>query len=248
MTESEKLIAIINNIDSLIKKNVTKNSPEFGAWFTKAERFLAKHYGNESIEYTSFKNIKFHPSIYTSGTDLVGRCRKGLEEAKITFSDYLSEITDEVETKIETQRYLDKIFIVHGHNGELKESVARVIEKQNIEAIILSEQANAGNTIIRKIEENSNVGGAICLFTADDKGNEKTESEMKDRARQNVVFEAGFFIGKLGRDRVVIIADESVDLPSDLSGMVYTNANNWQHGLLVELKKMGYNVDANKLL
>ena len=142
---------------------------------------------------------------------------------------------------------MDKIFIVHGHDGELKESVARIIEKQKIEALILSEQANKGRTVIEKFENYSDVGGAICLFTADDLGRAKEESKDNTRARQNVVLETGYFMGKLGRDHVVILADDGIEMPSDLSGVVYTNTGNWKIDLLKELKDMGYTVDFNKL-
>lgn len=142
---------------------------------------------------------------------------------------------------------LKKVFIVHGHNGEIKEAVARMIERQGIQAVILHEQANQGATIIEKFEKNSNVGGAVCLFTADDLGHAKSDSEEKHRARQNVVFETGYFIGKLGRDKVVLVADKGVEIPSDLQGVVYTETTSWQYSVLKELKAIGYNIDYNKL-
>ena len=145
------------------------------------------------------------------------------------------------------QKY-DKVFIVHGHDGELKQSVARIIEKQGIEAIILSEQANKGRTIIEKLEDYSDVGGAICLFTADDLGRAKKDSSDNPRARQNVVLETGYFMGKLGRDHIVILADNGIGMPSDLLGIVYTDTQSWKIDLLKELRAMGYTVDFNKLL
>ena len=143
---------------------------------------------------------------------------------------------------------MGRIFIVHGHDGELKQTVARIIEKQGIEAIILSEQANKGRTIIEKFEDYSDVGGAICLFTADDYGRAKKDTEDNTRARQNVVLETGYFMGKLGRDHVVLLADKGIEMPSDLSGVVYTDTMSWQFDLLKELNEMGYKVDLNKLL
>lgn len=140
-----------------------------------------------------------------------------------------------------------KVFIVHGHNGEMKEAVARLIEKQGIQAIILHEQANQGATIIEKFEKNSDVSGAVCLFTADDLGRAKADTEDKKRARQNVVFEAGYFIGKLGRENVILIADSGVEIPSDLQGVVYADSRNWRFSVLQELKAIGYSIDYNKL-
>lgn len=125
--------------------------------------------------------------------------------------------------------------------------MARIIEKQGIEAVILSEQANGGKTIIEKIEENSDVGAAICLFTGDDYGRAKDATSENLRARQNVVFEAGYFMGKLGRGNVILIASPDIEIPSDLQGVVYTNKDMWQTDVLRELKAIGYNVDFNKL-
>ena len=145
------------------------------------------------------------------------------------------------------EKKYDKVFIVHGHDNALKQEVARIIEKQGLEAIILSEQANQGKTIIEKIEENSDVGAAICLFTGDDYGRAKDATSENLRARQNVVFEAGYFMGKLGRGNVILIASPDIEIPSDLQGVVYTNKDMWQTDVLRELKAIGYNVDFNKL-
>lgn len=92
-----------------------------------------------------------------------------------------------------------KVFIVHGHNEEIREKVARTIEKLRLKPIILSEQANAGKTVLEKFEANSEVGFAIILLTDDDLGKSKTEADLHKRARQNVILELGYFFGKLGR-------------------------------------------------
>ena len=86
------------------------------------------------------------------------------------------------------------------------------------------------------------------MFTADDFGRSKKEDADQNRARQNVVFETGFFMGSLGRKRVIILADSGIEVPSDLSGVVYTSTANWQFELLKELNAMGYSIDLNKLL
>lgn len=118
----------------------------------------------------------------------------------------------------------ERIFIVHGHDGEAKERTARFVEKLGFKPIILNEQVSRGLTIIEKIEKYSNVRFAIVLYTPDDLGN--TESEAKNgilslRARQNVIFEHGFLIGKIGRENVVPLVAGNVELPSDISGIVY---------------------------
>lgn len=252
MTDYEKLKQIIDEIPSLISANTLSTDAVFKAWKTKAERFLLHKYGENSYEYTNFNSTLFTIKYWRHNltkSDYCKACQSDLETTQKIFQTYLDEMTEEgIKSLPNQQTNYSKIFIVHGHDGELRESVARVIEKQGIEAIILSEQANQGKTIIEKFENNSDVGGAVCLFTADDLGRKKAEKEEHSRARQNVVFEAGYFMGKRGRDRIVILADEGVELPSDLSGIVYTHTKNWQFDLLKELKSMGYQVDTNKLL
>jgi predicted nucleotide-binding protein len=142
-----------------------------------------------------------------------------------------------------------KVFIVHGHNEVLKQTVARTLEHLKLEPIILHEQANQGKTIIEKFESNSaKVGFAIILLTADDLGKAKEDTDGNPRARQNVIFEMGYFMGKLGRERVFVLLDDGVEKPSDIDGIVYTAINsNWQLSLVHELNECGYNVDANNL-
>lgn len=148
-----------------------------------------------------------------------------------------------------------KVFIVHGHNDAMKEATARVIEKLGLKAIILHEKANAGDTIIEKFTRHSDVGFAIVLLSADDYGYSKVEGapKAKLRARQNVIFELGFFYGKLGRKRVVAIFEQSKEFekPSDIDGVVYIPYGldgKWKFDLVKELLEVGYHVDTNVLM
>lgn len=255
MTDYEKLKGIIDEIDGLVANHVTASSPAFEAWQTKAERFLIKKYGKNSLEHAKFGETNFSPlpwDCYGEEQEVkaIRLCHEGLLSCKAIFETYLEELEEEepaAQPQPAQPGNMNKIFIVHGHDGELKHSVARIVEKQGIEAVILSEQANQGRTIIEKFEANSDVGGAICLFTADDVGKAKDAASESSRARQNVVLETGYFMGKHGRDHVVILADSGIEIPSDLSGVVYTNTSNWEIGLLKDLKAMGYEVDFNKL-
>lgn len=143
------------------------------------------------------------------------------------------------------------IFIVHGHNEEVKHNVARVIEKLKLTPIILNEQSNEGLTIIEKFEKYSNVTFAVVLLTYDDFGNSKSSDKNNKRARQNVILELGYFIAKLGRQNVLPLYEDEVELPSDISGVLYTkidNSENWKFRLVKELKTAGFNVDANDIL
>ncbi len=144
-----------------------------------------------------------------------------------------------------------EIFIVHGHNEEIKESVARLIEKTKLKPIILNEQSNEGLTIIEKFEKHSNVSFAIILLTFDDDGKSKSSDKYNKRARQNVILELGYFIAKLGRKNILTLYENEVELPSDISGVLYTKideSNNWKFRIVKELKTAGFNVDANDIL
>jgi len=145
----------------------------------------------------------------------------------------------------------DKVFIVHGKDNEAKQETARFIEKLGLKAIILHEQVSGSKTIIEKIEEYSNVGYAIVLYTPCDVGNEKNKEPLNLRARQNVVFEHGYFIGKLGRKNVCALVKGSIEKPNDISGVVYIqmdNNGNWKMDLAREMKSVGYQIDLNRLL
>ena len=255
MTDYEKLKKIIDDIEPMLQHPTSTNGTLFKSWHNRADLFVERRFGSDSPEYKKFQEISFYEidiaeiNGYPPTGDHIAECRKGLKIAKELLTDYLDDIEDKsISSAPVVQHNYTKLFIVHGHDGELKESVARIIEKQGIEAIILSEKANQGKTIIEKIEKYSDVGGAICLFTADDIGKEKNEPGEQPRVRQNVVLETGYFMGKLGRDRVIMHTDDGVELPSDLSGMVYTRSkNDWQIELLRELKAMGFSIDFNIL-
>ncbi len=144
-----------------------------------------------------------------------------------------------------------EIFVVHGHNGEAKANVARFIERLKLKPIILHEQANQGLTIIEKFEAHANVGYAIVLLTADDIGGTKQtpNNKLKPRARQNVIFELGYFIGRLSRNRVCALYESGVEIPSDYDGVVYVSLDGdaWHLKLAKEIKAAGFDVDLNNL-
>ncbi len=177
------------------------------------------------------------------------------DENKFT-KDITEELIDEIEGELQeqnistisiptTEQVLDKskVFIVHGHDDAVKLEVAEFIKTLDLNPIILHQQANNGKTIIEKIEEHSDVGFGIVLYTPCDVGSTKdNKKELKARARQNVVFEHGFLIGKIGRANVcALVSSPQIELPNDISGMVYTQmSGNWKIELAKELKGSGY--------
>lgn len=141
-----------------------------------------------------------------------------------------------------------KVFLVHGHDQAMESQVARFLEKLKLIPIILHEQANQGKTIIEKFEKHSaDVRFAVVLLSPDDVGAVKDGSPSA-RARQNVILELGYFIGKLGRDRVCALHAGNVELPSDLLGVLWVPFDPaWQLTLARELKAAGIEVDLNDI-
>ena len=147
----------------------------------------------------------------------------------------------------------DEVFIVHGHDDEAKVTVARFVENLGIEATILHERANRGQTIPEKFEEHAGEAGfAIILLTPDDVGASQDKvNNLKPRARQNVVLELGYFWGRLGRERMCVLYKEGVELPSDIHGILYVlldSFNGWQLQLAREMQQAGLPIDLEKFL
>ena len=238
----------------------------FSTWRRKFSQFLDDNLPGESAVLNA-KLIHYAFSVNRFESD-AQRFWKRDGETMLAYIDSLimdvqndeydlrdgEEENDEVPTEVVTQndKPKNKVFIVHGHDGEAKQRTARFIEKLGLEAIILHEQASRSMTIIEKIEKYSNdVGFAIVLYTPDDMGNTKIEAEtgeLKSRARQNVVFEHGFLIGKIGRENVTPLVEGAIELPNDISGIVYINDKDWQLDIAKEMKAAGYDIDFNKLL
>lgn len=138
-----------------------------------------------------------------------------------------------------------QVFIVHGHDEIAKLDVANFVTSLGLEPIILHMQASSGMTIIEKIEHYSNVGFGVVLYTPCDVGQKVGDLTGQHRARQNVVFEHGYLIGKLGRPRVSAVVKGAVETPNDISGVVYIGmdtAGSWQEQLKIEMRDAGYHV------
>lgn len=170
-----------------------------------------------------------------------------------TIIEELELFPKEVSIEIANAKSIDrsKVFIIHGHDDGAKNEVARFVEKLGLEAVILHEQVNSGDTIIEKLEKYTDVGFAIVLYTSCDIGGVKTElDKLKPRARQNVVFEHGLLIGKIGRANVIALVKEEVEIPNDVSGVVYETMDSkgaWKFQLAKEIKASDYDIDMNKV-
>ena len=197
------------------------------------------------IEYEKIKRLNVlciidNNSIISHSKSVIDITNKVLSEVKEELNK-----TKRESSKTEPNFSNRKVFIVHGHDEKLKLEVETFIYKLGLEAIVLSEQVNNGRTIIEKIEEYTDVGYGIVLYTPCDIGGTKDTSyeKMKPRARQNVIFEHGYLIGKLGRDRVCALVDGDIEHPSDINGIVYISyQDQWQYKIIEELKSIGYKV------
>lgn len=145
-----------------------------------------------------------------------------------------------------------QVFVVHGHDRELRERVARLLERLDLEPVILEEQTDGGRTIIEKFEQHAlNVGFAVVLMTPDDVGAKAGDPvpETANRGRQNVVLELGYFMGTLGRSRVAALCGQEIERPSDIHGVLYIDVtrDGWELRLAKEMRDAGLAVDLNQL-
>lgn len=146
-----------------------------------------------------------------------------------------------------------KVFVVHGRNEVTRERVARYLEKLGLEPVILHEKPNAGRTIIEEFIDYSDASFAVILLTGDDVGRLASDpgDREKPRARQNVIMELGFFLGKLGRKNVCALYEPGVGIPSDYQGVLFVELdehNGWKPLLARELKAAGIPFDENRMV
>ena len=174
-------------------------------------------------------------------TSFIERMQKVVDEEthpKVRLAD-----TDVVKNK--------RVFIVHGHDEAIEVKASQLIKDLGLEPVILHEESDKGQTIIEKLERCTDVGFGIILYTPCDHGGEMGSDSMMPRARQNVVFEHGMLIGKLGRGRVCALLKGDIEKPSDISGIIYKTIDDkgmWRIEVAKELNEAGYDVDMNKLL
>lgn len=168
--------------------------------------------------------------------------KKQFTEAKIG----IPLIENKIVLSAPVMRNKRKVFIVHGRDNEAKQEVARFLSDRDLEPIILHEQASSGMTIIEKIERYTNDADfALVLYTPCDHGRGVHESKThpRNRARQNVVFEHGYLMAKLGRQNVCALVKGDIETPNDISGVVYVPLDEfggWKTEVIKELRACGY--------
>lgn len=259
----ERLRKVLNEIPEL--KRLLRNSPEFKKWRRNAEVAIANAFERESSHVADFKGISYSLSAFGSRTPesrFHAAYVRGLESAASMLESMLDEIeeyweddeqpSDISDSGLKIPKSTNKVFVIHGHDESARETVARFLEKLELEPIILHEQPNKGRTIIEKFEDYADVRLAVVLLTPDDVGAVKYPAgDLRPRARQDVVFEFGYFIGKLGRQGVCALAKGDIERPSDSDGIVYVpldDNDGWKMRLLRELKAADVDIDANQAL
>jgi predicted nucleotide-binding protein len=241
-------------------------APEVSILEKAIDETLVAVFGSNTIEYNRYRsatNLDRGPVIM--GREFAPRevqqfLAEGKQRAILTLQQAIRGLEEEIEeqetlvkpvnAKVESERDLTKVFIVHGHDEGAREAVARFLERLGLKPIILHEQANQGRTVIEKVENHGNVSFAIVLLTPDDEGGKKGEV-LKPRARQNVLLELGYFIGRLGRKHVCALKRGELDIPSDFAGVIaeaFDDGGGWKQKLAAELDAAGFPIDWNKVM
>jgi len=258
----ERLHKALDVIENL--KQTEFGSPEFEKWRRNTEVAISNTFGENARHVKDFTSISYSLQFYTPEIPDSAFQRayiNGLESATSVLQSMIEEVEEYWEAESITPNSpqsptvptrTQDIFIIHGRDDGAKETVARFVTTLGLKPIILHEQSNQGRTIIEKFERHAQVGFAIALLTPDDVGAlQGHENDLSPRARQNVIFEFGYFMGHLGRNRVCALTKGNVEIPSDYAGVVYITldvSGAWKMNLVKELKAAGFAVDANLAL
>lgn len=232
---------------------------DFERWRTATEVALRTVMGNDSPLLEQFQQVRYSPQVWVSGMDTSGYRPAGVKNAialleaaksELALREELKQVVESEESPAEraTAAEQGRVFIVHGHDETPKHELYRVLhDVTSTRPIILHEQPSGGRSILEKLEAYAaSAGFAVALLTADDIGRRRDADADLPRARQNVVFEAGFFAGRLGRARVVLLYEAGVELPSDLDGVVYVPLDPggaWKMKLTHEMASQGIPVN-----
>ncbi len=236
-----------------------RGDPRFQAIEDKIEDVLVELFGSDTEEHRRFSVVPLDRAPFNYAYEVPlhqiqeGYVR-GINAAVgklTTIIEIFQERIDEtvLEPAVSCRAPGRKVFIVHGHDEAAKEQVARFLDQIQLEPIILHEQPNEGRTIIEKFEQNADVDFAVVLLTPDDVGHAVGgDQKPNPRARQNVIFELGFFVSSLTRSKVVALYKGGVEIPSDYHGVLYTkmdDAQGWKLDIAREIKRAGIAIDMN---
>jgi predicted nucleotide-binding protein len=237
-------------------------SQGFQGWQSATHAALSNVFGPDSPLVHEFQgiNYRFVPSEINLLTadpkfrEMMDRSAfaTGLQTARALLLTAILEVNQWLEALAPPTPPSRKVFVVHGHDEGLREAAARLLSRLDLNPIILQEQPVQGRTIIESIAAHSDVAFAVVLLTPDDVGaGIKDSDNLKKRARQNVILELGYFVGKLGRGHACALVKGDVELPSDWHGVLYVpvdEGGGWRYRLAQELRAAGLDVDLNKII
>jgi len=240
--------ARVDNVESSIRSTISEVFGPTSSEFIEYGHLAIWHGGYNMRDTLHDRQRKFAsgiPQTVVKLEGLIGRLEEWREELAEFSGGQASGVVDEAADS-------RQVFVVHGRDEAAKEAVARFLGKLDLDPVILHEQPNQGRTIIEKFEEHADVGFAVVLLTPDDEGRlAGTSGDSKPRARQNVIFELGYFIGRLGRRRVCALYRPGLELPSDFAGVAYVemaDGGGWHLHLAREIRSAGINIDMNRAL
>lgn len=224
------------------------SGPIYLNWLNSTHLFAMREMGNHPFSDRIVEICKDKNESISDAEELLSYLKTLKEDDAFLFEGKTKKEIPH-NTKVDNK----KVFIVHGHDEAAINVVARALEHDSFEPVILREQPDNGKTIIEKIEENSDVGYAVVLYTPCDEGRDalKKDEPLKKRARQNVVFEHGYLMGHLGRSKVAALVKGNVETPGDISGVVYIqldDAGAWKLQLVKNMNAAGLNANANNWL
>jgi predicted nucleotide-binding protein len=233
-----------------------------GQWLLVTENYLEKAFGRNSPNVSAVTDVgKYGSFPMNAGEAFWEQHRSETLSTQVARLDGLVELLN-TELQLRGAGAVSpagsastghRIFLVHGHDETSLQLVAQFLRKLDQAVVVLREQPNQGRTIIEKIEDYSDVGFAVVLLTPDDRGGPASAPPGKQRmrARQNVLLELGYFLGRLSRSRVCALYAHGVEIPSDYSGVLYVELDpdgGWRLELAKELKAAGLPIDMNKAL
>ena len=132
-----------------------------------------------------------------------------------------------------------KIFVVHGHDTRALEQLELVLRRLELNPYILQNNDGESKTLIEALEQQiyKEAAFGIVLLTPDDFGypKNKTDEDRQPRARQNVILELGMVLASLGRERIVLLKKGALEMPTDVSGIIYLEFNEHVKEVAVKL-------------
>jgi predicted nucleotide-binding protein len=171
--------------------------------------------------YGDFKVIETEPEtqmeVTSSGAALQNHFSRNQADRLVRDIHNIFEIRANSELEQPKPTALRCVFLTHGRSSDWRE-VQPFIEKDvGLPTIELAQEANMGRTIIEKLIDNAQrCDSAVIVMTGDD-----TANGDEARVRENVMHEIGFFQGRYGRNKVVLLHEDGVSVPTNLRGVAY---------------------------